>query len=125
MPVVRFIAWSLHKIFRKIYEKVNINSEILQKLKKVQERTNIPMVFMPTHKSYIDFCLVSYIMFVYNQKLPHIVSNEALLDASIIPFLIKNLGAFFYKKKSYKNGALYQRIFDKYVELLLIDGNNL
>lgn len=33
MPVIRFLAWSLHKIFRKIYEKVNINSEMLNKIK--------------------------------------------------------------------------------------------
>ena len=33
MPVIRFLAWCLHKIFRKIYEKVNINNEALKKIK--------------------------------------------------------------------------------------------
>lgn len=33
MPVIRFLAWSLHKVFRKIYEKVNINSEALKRIK--------------------------------------------------------------------------------------------
>lgn len=80
---------------------------------------------MPTHKSYIDFLIVSYILFIYQQKLPYIVSDEALMSASIIPFLIRSSGAFFYKKKEYKNSRLYKIIFDKYVELLLRDGNNL
>lgn len=80
---------------------------------------------MPTHKSYIDFLIVSYILFVYQQKLPYIVSDEALLNASVIPFLIRSSGAFFYKKKEYKNSRLYKIIFDKYVELLLRDGNNM
>lgn len=37
MPVIRFLAWSLHKIFKNIYEKVNINNEALKKLKEIQE----------------------------------------------------------------------------------------
>jgi glycerol-3-phosphate O-acyltransferase len=43
----------------------------------------------------------------------------------VIPFLIRSSGAFFYKKKEYKNSRLYKIIFDKYVELLLRDGNNM
>ena len=125
MPVIRFLAWTLHKMFRRMYEKVNINNEMLTTIRELQEKTNIPMVFMPTHKSYIDFLIVSYILFVYQQKLPYIVSDEALLDASVIPFLIRSSGAFFFRKKEYKNKVLYQKIFDKYVELLLRDGNNL
>ena len=125
MPVIRFLAWTLHKMFRRMYEKVNINNEMLTTIRELQEKTNIPMVFMPTHKSYIDFLIVSYILFVYQQKLPYIVSDEALLDATVIPFLIRSSGAFFFRKKEYKNKVLYQKIFDKYVELLLRDGNNL
>lgn len=37
MPVIRFLAWSLHKIFKNIYEKVNINNEALKKLKEIQD----------------------------------------------------------------------------------------
>ncbi len=37
MPVIRFMAWCLHKIFRKIYEKVNINNEALKKLREIQQ----------------------------------------------------------------------------------------
>ena len=75
MPVIRFLAWCLHKIFRKIYEKVNINSDALKKIKELQQQQNMRVVFMPTHKSYIDFLIVSYILFVYQQKLPYIVSD--------------------------------------------------
>ena len=33
MPVVRFLAWTLHKIFKRIYEKVNVNHEMFETLK--------------------------------------------------------------------------------------------
>lgn len=85
----------------------------------------IPIVLLPTHRSYIDFLIVSYIFFVYKLKLPYIVSDEALMKANLLPFLIKSSGAFFYRKKQYKDSRLYRIIFDKYIELLLRDGNNL
>jgi len=37
MPVVRFLAWTLHKVFKKIYEKVNVNSEMFDLLSKIEK----------------------------------------------------------------------------------------
>ena len=35
MPVVRFMAWTLHKIFKKIYEKVNLNKDIFDTFREI------------------------------------------------------------------------------------------
>ncbi len=35
LPVVRFLAWTLHKIFKNIYEKVNINMEMFATLRDI------------------------------------------------------------------------------------------
>jgi len=37
MPVIRFLAWCLHKIFKNIYEKVNINNDALLKIREIQK----------------------------------------------------------------------------------------
>ena len=58
----------------------------------------IPIILLPTHRSYIDFLIVSYIFFAYKLKMPYIVSDEALMNATIIPYLLKSCGAFFYKQ---------------------------
>ena len=86
---------------------------------------NVPIVLVPTHRSYIDFLIVSYIFFAYRLKLPYIVSDEAFLSMSLIPFLIKSSGAFFYRKSSYKNSTIYKAIFYEYIQRILIKGNNL
>ena len=75
MPVVRFMAWTLHKIFKRIYEKVNVNSEMFAYLSSIENERKIPIVLLPTHRSYIDFLIVSYIFFLYKLKLPYIVSD--------------------------------------------------
>lgn len=113
------MAWTLHKIFKNIYEKVNINMDMFEQLKEIEQSRNIPIVLLPTHRSYIDFLIVSYIFFVYKIKLPYIVSDEALMNAYLLPFLIRSSGAFFYRKKTYATSRLYRVIFNKYIESLL------
>jgi glycerol-3-phosphate O-acyltransferase len=85
----------------------------------------VPIVLLPTHRSYLDFLIISYVFFVYNLRLPNFVADEAILQANFLPLLIKSCGAFFYQKKLAKESALYRTIFDKYLELLLKQGNTL
>jgi glycerol-3-phosphate O-acyltransferase len=89
--------------------------EMLETIRKIEEEMKIPIVLLPTHRSYIDFLVVSYIFFVYKLKMPYIVSDEALMTANLLPFLIKSSGAFFFRKKIYQDSKLYHIIFDKYV----------
>lgn len=125
MPVVRFLAWTLHKIFKRIYEKVNVNAEMFDTLRKIEQERKVPIVLLPTHRSYIDFLIVSYIFFLYQLKLPYIVSDEALMNAYLIPFLIRSSGAFFFRPTKFRKSTLYQAIFNEYIQRLLVNGQNL
>ena len=66
MPMLRVFAWTLLKIFNQIYEQVVIvNEQVLQGLKNYDTAVDGPIILVPTHRSYIDFLLVSYIFFSY------------------------------------------------------------
>ena len=58
-------------------------------------------------------------------KLPYIISDEALMNAYLIPFLIKSSGAFFFRPAKFYKSNLYKAIFNEYMQRLLINGNNL
>jgi glycerol-3-phosphate O-acyltransferase len=92
MPVVRFFAWALHKIFKSIYEKIYIDEVMLERLRKIEEQTKIPIVLVPTQRSYLDFLIVSYIFFVYRLKMPNVASDEVLLKTTLIPSLLRSSG---------------------------------
>lgn len=70
MPVIRMFAWIMHKIFKQIYEKVIIEDTLLQKLKKIDLKEKGPLILIPTHRSYIDFIIVSYIFFAHKLQVP-------------------------------------------------------
>lgn len=80
-------------------------------------------MLLPTHRSYLDFLLISYVFFVYNLRLPNFVADEAILQAKVLPYLIRSCGAFFFQKKPYQQSNLYKVLFDKYLEHLLRQGN--
>lgn len=92
MSVVRFFAWALHKIFKSIYEKIYIDEEMLERLRKIEEQTSTPIVLAPTQRSYLDFLIVSYIFFVYRLKMPNVASDEVLLRTTLIPSLLRSSG---------------------------------
>lgn len=125
LPVMRTMAWTLHKAFKGLYEKININIEAFDYIREIEKNSELPIVLLPTHRSYLDFLLISYVFFVYNLRLPNFIADEAIIQAQLLPFIIKSCGAFFFQKSPYKDSTLYRTIFDKYIENLLRQGNTL
>lgn len=39
---------------------------------------NMPMIFLPVHKSHIDYLLITLILFCHNIKAPHIAAGNNL-----------------------------------------------
>ena len=66
---------------------------------------------MPTHRSYIDFLMCSYVFFAYKIKVPHIATAEDFLNMAVIPKVLRASGAFFLKRKSLEDSILYKTIF--------------
>ena len=123
--VIRMIAWAVHKAFKNMFEKININMDMLEELREIEKNSELPIVLLPTHRSYFDFLIVSYIFFIYKLRLPNFVADEVLLQAELLPFLVKSSGAFFFQRLLYAKSGLYRVVFDKYLELLLREGNTL
>ena len=64
-----------------------------------QNKTNGPVIMMPTHRSYIDFLICSYIFLSYNIPLPHIAAGEDFLNMFLVRNLFRHSGAFFIRRE--------------------------
>ena len=76
---LRFLAQIMKKTFVSIYEKIVINEQSLAKLRKLSETRKGPILFCPTHRSYIDFLLVSLVLYYYKMEVPFICAGEDFL----------------------------------------------
>lgn len=100
----------MHFILNKFYTKINIKGA--KKIKKIIKQGN-KIVYLPCHKSHMDYLLLSYI--IYHQGLipPHIIAGINL-NFWPIGFIFKSLGAIFIKR-NFKNNKIYTIIFKEYL----------
>ncbi|PWA21341.1 hypothetical protein CCH79_00003068, partial [Gambusia affinis] len=64
----------------------------------VVDKRKLPMVFLPVHKSHIDYLLITLILFCHNIKAPHIAAGNNL-SIPILSTVIRKLGGFFIRRR--------------------------
>ncbi len=108
----------LRRIFERIYHGIDVDPEGLERLKDLSREGSF--VLLPSHKSYIDFLVVSWVLFKANMPLPMIVAGENL---SFFPMgaVFRRGGAFFIRR-TFRGDRLYAAVVDAYVRRLIKDG---
>lgn len=78
------------------------------------------IVYVPCHRSHIDYLLLSYLIHKNGMTPPHIAAG-ANLNMPLIGGLLRRGGAFFLRR-SFKGEPLYAAIFHEYLHLMLARG---
>jgi glycerol-3-phosphate O-acyltransferase len=81
----------------------------------------VTLVLIPTHRSHLDYLLLSYICFVYGLPMPHIAAGENLNLPGVGAFLQRS-GAFFIRR-SFRSDGLYKAIVGQYTQALVTHGH--
>lgn len=74
----------MKKTFVRIYEKIVVNEVILGNLRRLADTRKGPIIFCPTHRSYIDFLLISLVLYYYKMEVPHICAGEDFLNIMVV-----------------------------------------
>lgn len=74
-----------------------------------------PVVFIPSHRSYMDFLLVSFICFSTDIPLPFIAAAADFMNMRVVRTLFRNSGAFF-MRRSFMSDPLYWVVFTEYIQ---------
>uniref|UniRef100_A0A0N5C9Y8 PlsC domain-containing protein n=1 Tax=Strongyloides papillosus TaxID=174720 RepID=A0A0N5C9Y8_STREA len=114
--VVYVVGYCFMTIFNYILNGVYINNKEIEKIKELI--TDHPIVFMPTHKSYLDFLLLSIVCYDQNLTLPAIAAGMDFQNSTFIGETLRLCGAF-YLKRSFGTDKLYWSIFSEYIRTLI------
>ncbi|TNN03509.1 glycerol-3-phosphate acyltransferase 1, mitochondrial [Takifugu flavidus] len=120
---IRLTGWVLLRLFNGFFWSIQIHKGQLEMVKKAATEQNVPMIFLPVHKSHIDYLLITLILFCHNIKAPHIAAGNNL-SIPILSTLIRKLGGFFIRRKMEetedgKKDILYRSLLYAYTEELL------
>ena len=115
---IRFYSVIVGWIFRTIFDGVALDLEGLAAVKRMALRG--PVVFVPSHKSHVDYLLLSYVLYHHDLPCPLVAAGKNL---SFWPIgaLFRRGGAFFIRR-SFKGAILYARTFAEYVHKILEEG---
>lgn len=84
------------------------------------------MVYIPAHKSHLDYLLLSYVLFASGLPCPHIAGG-ANLSLPLVGRVLRVCGAFFIRRTSRgtPDSHLYKAVLAAYVHALLVSGHSL
>lgn len=119
--IVGFLRWVLDRLLGRVYESVEVDLEGLEKVRRTVRR--MPVVFMPSHKSHIDYILLNYVLYKNYVHLPFTISGVNL-NFWPLGSIFRGAGAFF-MRRSFRGKRIYTLCFVKYLEALLREGVSL
>jgi glycerol-3-phosphate O-acyltransferase len=107
-----FLSW----LWTRLYDGIEIhNIDVVTRIAPSQG-----IVYVPTHRSHIDYLLLSYALHRQGLTPPHIAAG-ANLNLPLVGPLLRRCGAFFLRR-SFKGEPLYATVFNEYLHLMLTRG---
>ena len=109
-----FLSW----FWQRIYSGINIRG--LGALAEVNDTHTL--VYVPSHRSHIDYLVLSYSLFKAGIMLPHIAAGDNL-NLPIVGRLLRQGGAFF-MRRSFRDDPLYAAVFEEYLHQVFASGHS-
>jgi len=109
----------LGRVWNRVYDGVKINHAAT--LKEVSEGNEV--VYVPCHRSHMDYLLMSYIIYHQGFALPHIAAGINL-NIPVVGRYLRKGGAFFIRR-SFAGNSLYTVVFMKYLAAIMARGHSI
>ena len=118
MNTIAAIDAGFEQVVTRIFSALEIDEEGIERLRAATKDGTV--IFLPSHKSHIDYIVLAYVLYRQHIQLPVIAAGENLNFMPLGPIL-RRAGAFFIRR-SFKGDRLYGAVVDAYMRRLVIDG---
>jgi glycerol-3-phosphate O-acyltransferase len=116
---IRFMESALSRLWNRLYDGVEVGH--VETLEHAAEGNEI--VYVPCHRSHMDYLLLSYAIYVNGFAIPHIAAGINL-NLPFVGRFLRQGGAFFIRR-SFRGNALYTVVFMKYMAAIMARGHSI
>ncbi len=116
---VRFMEAALSRLWNRLYDGVVFGH--VETLEQAAEGNEV--IYVPCHRSHMDYLLLSYAIYVHGYAIPHIAAGINL-NLPIVGRFLRKGGAFFIRR-SFRGNALYTVVFMKYLAAIMARGHSI
>ncbi len=113
---VRIASFALTWFWNRIYDGVELHHFTEFR----SSTTGYEVIYVPCHRSHIDYLLVSYFLY-HNGLVPPHVAGGVNLNIPVVGSLVRKGGGFFLRR-SFKSQKLYSDVFNAYFSRILSEG---
>jgi glycerol-3-phosphate O-acyltransferase len=110
----RFFDWVWHRI----YDGLVVDKEGLERIREAARQGTV--VLVPSHKSHVDYLVLSDVLYA-NALSPPLIAAGENLNFWPVGGLLRRAGAFFIRR-SFRGKKLYAALVDAYIRKLLVEG---
>jgi len=110
---ITFMSGVLGRLWNRLYDGVEIAN--LSSLEAVDEGSEI--IYVPCHRSHMDYLLLSYVVYHKGHAVPHIAAGVNL-NMPLLGTFLRRGGAFFLRR-TFAGNTLYTAVFMKDVGLMM------
>lgn len=114
--VVRAFELFLGRLWNHLYDGIEVHG--FEQVERIAPGHGI--VYLPCHRSHVDYLLLSYLVNARGLAPPHIAAG-ANLNLPLLGSMLRRAGAFFLRR-SFKGEALYAAVFREYLHMMLTRG---
>lgn len=124
--ILRISSYVINKVMARLFSRVVVHPSQIQMLRRA-EKSNLPLIFLPLHRSHLDYIVITFILCNGNIRSPLVAAGENL-NIPVFGWLLRCLGAFFIKRRmdpiTGQRDILYRAILHTYMIQCLGAGHN-
>lgn len=116
----RFVSFAsplLTRLWNRLYDGVEFTH--VDTLRQVADGNEV--VYVPCHRSHMDYLLLSYAIYQHGFAVPHVAAGVNL-DMPVIGRFLRKGGAF-YMRRSFRGNTLYTIVFTQYLAAIMARGH--
>lgn len=111
---VRFFEQMLTWLWTQLFDGVEVHH--FQSIRNIADEYEL--VYTPSHRSHVDYLLMSYVIYKRGMVVPYIAAGDNL-NLPGVGSLLRRGGAFFIRR-SFKGSPLYVAVFKEYLHSILV-----
>ena len=116
---VDFFRFALKWLWKRIFEGIDVDQAGAAKVRQWARRG--PLIYIPSHKSHIDYLILNYVLYDFHIHVPRIAAGQNLAFWPM-GHIFRKSGAFFIRR-TFRGARLYSEVFSRYIKALLEDGH--
>lgn len=116
---VQLFLMILTWFWKKIFQGIDVDQAGLAVVREAARKG--PLVYVPSHKSHIDYLVLNYILSMNHMHIPRVAAGRNLAFWPV-GHIFRKAGAFFIRR-SFSGAKLYTSVFTMYIKTLLKEGH--